>query len=151
MGKETETAAVRPLTEADLSWLTVLDGRCFPEAWSEAAWRSELTNTLAHYLAFFEADVPFAYGGFWLVAGEAQIMRLAVAPERRGKGRGLMLVGTLIHTARSLGAAELTLEVREHNTAARRTYLRQGLTECGRRPHYYEDTGEDAILMRRSL
>jgi ribosomal-protein-alanine N-acetyltransferase len=150
MGKET-SRKVRALTESDLSWLLPMDEASFPTAWSKAVWQEEIHGHLAHYYALLEDDVPFAYGGFWLVAGEAQIMRLAVSPTRRGEGLGIYLMTALMQKAKALGAAELTLEVREHNTPARRTYLHMGLTECGMRPHYYEDTGENAILMRCSL
>ena len=77
---------------------------------------------LAHYYGVFEDGTPIAYGGFWLVAGEAQIMRLAVDPGRRGEKKGLFLVASLIEKARDLGAEEVTLEVREHNLPARKTY-----------------------------
>jgi ribosomal-protein-alanine N-acetyltransferase len=45
----------------------------------------------------------------------------------------------------------VTLEVREHNLPARKTYEHLGFFSCGKRPHYYADSGEDAVLMRLLL
>lgn len=78
-------------------------------------------------------------------------MRLAVDPGRRGEKKGLFLVASLIEKARDLGAEEVTLEVREHNLPARKTYEHLGFFSCGNRPHYYADSGEDAVLMRLLL
>ncbi len=127
MGKETSPGTVRPLVEGDLEWLLPLDAGSFAEAWEEAAWRDELAGRLGHYIALEQDGVPVAFGGFWLVAGEAQVMRLAVDPGRRGE------------------------KLRESNTPARRTYDHVGFTECGRREGYYGDNGEAAILMRCDL
>ena len=151
MGKETSPGTVRPLVEGDLKWLLPLDAGSFAEAWEEAAWRDELAGRLGHYIALEQDGVPVAFGGFWLVAGEAQIMRLAVDPKRRGEKLGLRLLEAMQEEARRLEAFEMTLEVRESNTPARRTYDHVGFRECGRREGYYGDNGEAAILMRCDL
>lgn len=151
MGKETSGRTVRPLTREDLPWLLPLDAGSFGEPWTEETWGDELEGRLSHYLALEEDGVPVAFGGFWLVAGEAQVMRLAVEPRRRGEKLGLALVEAMVAEALRLEAVEMTLEVREGNTPARRTYDHLGFTECGRRPGYYGDNGEAAVLMRRDL
>lgn len=150
MGK-TASIEVRKLAEGDLSWVLPMDEGSFPLAWKKGTFLEELSGRLAHYYGLFEGSTPFAYGGFWLVAGEAQIMRLAVDPGRRGEKKGLFLVASLIEKARELGAKEVTLEVREHNLPARKTYEHLGFLSCGKRPHYYADSGEDAVFMRLLL
>lgn len=151
MGKETSVRTVRALAESDLEWLLPLDAGSFAEAWEESTWRSELASRLGHYIALEQDGVPVAFGGFWLVAGEAQVMRLAVHPDRRGEKLGLRLLEAMQEEARRLEAFEMTLEVREGNTPARRTYDHVGFTECGRREGYYGDNREAAILMRCDL
>lgn len=151
MGKETSGRTVRPLTREDLPWLLPLDAGSFAEPWTRGTWGDELEGRLSHYIALEEGGVPVAFGGFWLVAGEAQVMRLAVDPRRRGEKLGLALVEAMVAEALRLEAVEMTLEVREGNTPARRTYDHLGFTECGRRPGYYGDNGEAAVLMRRDL
>lgn len=151
MGKETSGRTVRPLIREDLSWLLPLDAGSFAEAWTEGTWLEELTGRLSHYIALLDQGQPVAFGGFWLVAGEAQVMRLAVDPKRRGEKLGLALLEAMLAEAVRLEAIEMTLEVREGNLPARRTYDHVGFAECGRRPGYYGDNGEAAILMRRDL
>ncbi|WP_289049267.1 ribosomal protein S18-alanine N-acetyltransferase [Acidaminococcus timonensis] len=151
MGKETSPGTVRALVEGDLDWLMPMDAGSFAEAWEEVAWRNELGSRLGHYIALEQDGVPVAFGGFWLVAGEAQVMRLAVDPGRRGEKLGLRLLEAMQEEARRLDAFEMTLEVRESNIPARRTYDHVGFAECGRREGYYGDNGEAAILMRCDL
>jgi ribosomal-protein-alanine N-acetyltransferase len=152
MGK-TACGKISPLKEDDLTWLVSMDRDSFSTAWTKAMWQEELQGRLSHYFAIRDNnnDVPVAFGGFWLVAGEAQVMRLAVDPCQRGKGWGLFLMECLMEEARKLGASEMSLEVREHNVPAFKTYLHRGFSVCGRRPRYYADTGEDALLMRTDL
>jgi ribosomal-protein-alanine acetyltransferase len=150
MGKETQ-CTIRPLTEKDLLWLLPMDEASFPEPWSLTTWEDELDGRLSHYIAVEQAGQPVAYGGFWLVAGEAQVMRLAVTPEKRGQKLGLFLVNAMLQEAKKLQATEMTLEVRAGNLPALGTYRHLGFAPNGRRPHYYTDNGEDAILMRREL
>lgn len=151
MGKETSGRTVRPLVQEDLEWLLPLDAGSFAEPWTRGTWEDELEGRLSHYIALLDNGEPVAFGGFWLVAGEAQVMRLAVDPRRRGEKLGLALLDAMVAEAIRLDAAEMTLEVREGNLPARRTYDHVGFQACGRRERYYGDSGEAAILMRRDL
>lgn len=151
MGKKTSGRTVRPLLLKDLEWLLPLDAGSFAEPWSQGTWEDELEGRLSHYIALLDNGEPVAFGGFWLVAGEAQVMRLAVDPRRRGEKLGLALLEAMLAEAIRLDAAEMTLEVREGNLPARRTYDHVGFQACGRREGYYGDSGEAAILMRRDL
>ncbi len=87
------------------------------------------------------------YGGLMFVDGDAHIMNLAVRPDVRGAGIGTALVAELITRARDAGAAHVTLEVREHNDPAITLYEAAGLHAVGRRPRYYSESGEDAVIM----
>jgi ribosomal-protein-alanine N-acetyltransferase len=78
-----------------------------------------------------------------LAEAEAELLNLAVHPafRRRGIGRRLFAELTSVHPG------DLWLEVRESNTAARNFYKNLGLNEAGRRPEYYGNSGEGAIVM----
>lgn len=83
------------------------------------------------------------------VAGvEWEIENIAIAGPAVGRGLGTRLLGELMGLARGKGAAAVILEVRESNHAARALYQRWAFLECGRRPRYYKDPDEDAILYR---
>lgn len=83
------------------------------------------------------------------VASEAEILNLAVAAEWRRKGTGRRLMETALHAARERGATRVFLEVRESNAGARAFYACLGFSQDGRRPNYYRDPWEDALLLSR--
>jgi len=80
---------------------------------------------------------------------EWEIENVVVAPERRRRGIGRELVRMVVRLAGAAASAVL-LEVRESNTAARQLYEKLGFVEIGRRPGYYHDPVEDALLLRFS-
>lgn len=142
---------VRLLEERDLPVLLALEQEAFPDPWSPATWQRERQNALATWLvaeiAGSVARQIVGYAGIWLVAGEAQVMRVAVRKTLRGRGLGLQLTRALLAKAWALGAEAITLEVRESNLVARAVYEKCGFTAVGVRPHYYEDNHEGAIIM----
>jgi ribosomal-protein-alanine N-acetyltransferase len=83
----------------------------------------------------------------WLIENEAHIATLAVHPDFRGRGIGKQLLVTALRDCTHKGATLATLEVRQYNEAAISLYRQFKFEIVGRRPHYYQDTKEDAILM----
>ena len=78
-------------------------------------------------------------------------MNVAVSPDYRRQGIGESLMVALGETLAQKGIESLTLEVRASNEAAISLYDRLGYTQIGRRPNYYTDPGEDALIMRKEL
>lgn len=147
MGKTTAGINIRALTAADLTAVCEIDEQSFFDVWSQSMWLDELNNSLTTYLILEENDKVLGYAGFWLVAGEAQITRVAIDQGERERGLGTRLTAALINKAWELGAVAVTLEVRESNTAAQKVYLTCGFASEGIRPNYYEDNHENAIIM----
>ena len=88
------------------------------------------------------------------IAGEAEILTLAVDPARRRRGAGRALVEAAAGMAATLGAEEMFLEVAVDNPAALALYEAAGFARVGRRPGYYARTDGadvDAVVMRREL
>lgn len=109
------------------------------------------------YLAFDAcvAEVEGEVAGFAVSRGtahdEAEILNVAVAPAWRRRGLARLLLAHLMIEATAPAAPRtLFLEVRESNSAARALYRAAGFTEYGRRPDYYSQPREAAILMRRA-
>jgi [ribosomal protein S18]-alanine N-acetyltransferase len=76
------------------------------------------------------------------------VMNVAVDPDRRRRGIGTALIGSLLE---QVGPdAQVTLEVRRSNTGAQLLYERFGFRSAGVRPRYYADNGEDAVIMWRT-
>ena len=152
MGTKTSTtdAAVitfREMTAADVKAVVAIEAESFYDAWNENMVLGEVNNSLTHYLIMEADGVTIGYAGFWLVAGEAQVTRVAVTKEERGKNYGTRLTAALINKSWELEAEAITLEVRESNIAAQRAYANCGFVSEGIRPNYYEDNHENAVIM----
>ncbi len=88
---------------------------------------------------------------FWTVAGELQLINIAVHPGHRGAGVGRRLMQFLLQEARLREAEKVSLEVRPSNRAALGLYARLGFEVLYRRPRYYEPEGEDALVMTMAV
>ena len=148
MGKTSKEGIVtREMSAADLKAVQSIEQESFPDCWAAESWLAELNSNIAYYLVLEQDGTLKGFAGFWLIAGEAQVTRVAVAKNERGKGLGKILTTTLITAAWQEGAEAVTLEVRKSNVAAQTVYEQTGFTASGIRPQYYEDNKEDAIIM----
>ena len=138
---------IEPMTERDVDEVLEIDRQSFPTAWHRSSYLSDLRNTKSHYFVARSQGRVLAYAGTWLVEGEAHITTLAVRPAHRRQHLGRRLLVRLIRFAAAHGATRMTLEVREHNQAARRLYEQFGFRPVGVLKGYYIDTGEDALVM----
>jgi [ribosomal protein S18]-alanine N-acetyltransferase len=92
-----------------------------------------------------------AYCAFQLLPPELEIHGLAVRSEHRRQGWGRRLLRLALDEAQRRGAALAALEVRESNVAARALYGAEGFVELYRRPQYYREPAEDALILQREL
>jgi [ribosomal protein S18]-alanine N-acetyltransferase len=122
--------------------------RCsFPSPWDERSFSSEIDREVSHFWAAAMEDVLAGYICFWLYAGEVHLLNIAVHTGCRRQRIGSSLLSKMLEVGRSRDAATAWLEVRPSNHAARSLYRKTGFREVGRRPRYYDDTGEAAIIM----
>jgi ribosomal-protein-alanine N-acetyltransferase len=87
------------------------------------------------------------FAGLWMLVDEEHISTIASHTEWRGRGVGELLLVSLLREAQRRKAICATLEVRVSNNVAQNLYLKYGFTEVGRRKRYYQDNGEDALIM----
>lgn len=85
------------------------------------------------------------------VAGEMEILNLAVQPDARRQGVGAALLRAALFWAARDGVSRVFLELRRSNVVAARFYEAQGFKPFGVRPAYYRDPVEDALLLVRAL
>lgn len=136
------------MTPADLA---ALHRACIavPPPWPEAAFRGLSADPLCFLLT--------EPGGFLVgraVAGEAELLTLAVAPGARRRGIGARLVQRFLDQARRRGAARAFLEVAADNAPATALYVRAGFALTGLRRAYYrtpDGRPVDALAMARDL
>jgi ribosomal-protein-alanine N-acetyltransferase len=148
---------VRHMTEADLDQVIEIE-RSLPDAphWPRSAYLTALDIltpppriALVAENTFVGVPAGFAIASFF--PPQAELETIAIAPEFQGRGCARQLFSSLTRHLRSTGVTEMILEVRASNHPAIGLYRRLGFAESGRRPRYYIDPVEDAVLMRAQL
>ncbi len=137
------------LDESHVKGIAQLERICFSDPWSENSIHSEVRNPLSLWLVAVDGDKIAGYVGSQSVLGWADMMNLAVDPEYRRMGIGENLVTELINKLKDNQVTCLTLEVRLSNAAAIALYTKLGFLEVGRRPGYYHNPREDALILRK--
>lgn len=139
---------IRRMTLDDLAQVIEIDKVSFSLPWPERSFRFEITDNPASraWVAELDGRVVGAIVA-WLLVDEAHIATIATHPDFRRRGVASKLLIHALEYMRSEGAITSVLEVRESNSAAQEMYRKFGFEESGRRPRYYRDNSEDAILM----
>lgn len=142
---------VRMAEESDIRPMAEMDILCFSAPWSEESFRKEITeNRLALYIVAEISGRMVGYAGLWSIVDEGHITNVAVHPDFRRKGIGEALITVLLNHTLENGILSHTLEVRASNDPAISLYSKFGFKPAGLRKNYYEDNGEDAIIMWRT-
>ena len=135
--------------ETAVPGIAAIEQQCFSDPWSEKSIASELENPLSVWLVAVDGGQLIGYVGSQTVLGETDMMNLAVAPEARRQGTGRALVLALVDALTEKGSHSLMLEVRVSNTPAQKLYESLGFSQVGRRPKYYVNPREDALILRK--
>lgn len=141
-------AVIRKMTLEDVPSVIELDHQSFSLPWPERSFRFELSSNPASRCWVAELDGKVV--GMivvWLVIDEAHVATLATHPEFRRQGIATQLLAHALRQMIGEGARSSFLEVRESNLGAQSMYRKFGYEPTGRRPRYYKDNDEDAILM----
>ena len=138
---------IRRMTDADVDGVAAVEAATFPTPWSRDAFASEMKNVAARYLVAEQDGRVIGYAGAWVILDESHITNIAVLSDFRGQGIGRRLTQGLMQYLSNLGAVYATLEVRRSNTVAQNLYVSLGFIKLGVRKRYYEDNGEDALIM----
>jgi ribosomal-protein-alanine N-acetyltransferase len=151
---------VSPPAKSDIPSILEIEYDSQPEPWTENAFLEEIDRANSSLLVarlpagdFVGATCPEVAGYicFWSVAGEIQILSLAVRKTLRRRGIARKLIELAIRTGREQHAGIVILDVRKSNSAALKLYESLGFKVKGERPNYYEAQKESAILMELDI
>jgi ribosomal-protein-alanine N-acetyltransferase len=140
-----------PFTEADLDEVLPIEGAVFTDPWPRQFFVEELKVAQSLACVARHSGRMAGYLLAWRLEGETHLGNLAVAPEYQRRGVGQALLSWLIDRTREQGPGRITLEVRAGNFAAQELYRRFGFQAVALRRGYYQDSGEDALVMLRDL
>ena len=141
---------IRTGKKEDLEQIALIEKECFSVPWSREALEEDmLGNRLSTYIVAEIDEVVCGYVGFWTIVDECHINNVALLPKYRRRHIGSAIIGALASWADESDIAGITLEVRESNEAAIGLYSSFGFKPGGLRKGYYEDNGENAVIMWR--
>ena len=139
---------VLPFDTADTAPMAALHAARFAASWDAAAIVTLLAGPGA-----FAFHHPHGFVLARAAGGEAEILTLAVTPEKRGQGLGRALLQAAIIRAQEMGAQSVFLEVGADNPSALALYAGLGFAKVGMRKGYYLSAsgGTDALVLRLPL
>ncbi len=142
---------VRPARGADLVRIAEIEVAAFADPWTLDLLAVELVHPQAILLAASrEREAVAGYAVFRHAAGEAELLRVGVAPDERRRGLARVLVEAGLARLRAERVEVCHLEVRVDNLGAIALYEDLGFERTGRRRGYYRD-GTDALIYTKSL
>ncbi len=139
---------IRRMEMKDIPEVVEIDRSSFTLPWTERSYKYEVQENSAArcWVTMMDGRVASLLV-LWLIVDEAHIATIATHPQFRRRGFAKrMLIQSLV-SARGEGALKSLLEVRARHVIAQKIYCDIGFVEVGRRPMYYRDNGEDAVLM----
>jgi ribosomal-protein-alanine N-acetyltransferase len=147
---------IAPAEPADLDAIDEIERHSFARPWPRQAFEAELARDVARLdVARTAAVVGFC--NYWIVVdpqghgGEVHILAIATHPDHRRAGVGAALLGHALAQGRARHASLATLEVRRGNVPAIALYEHAGFRTVHVRRGYYQDNGEDALVMLTEL
>lgn len=143
---------VEPATAADLDVIHEIEQHAFTKVWPRETFLAELARDHARVDVARDPGV-IGFCNYWIVtaSNEVHILSIATHPDRRRAGVGAALLGHALAAGRAAGATLATLEVRRGNLPAIALYERAGFRTVHVRERYYQEDGEDALVMLADL
>ena len=136
---------IENLTVKHLGKIFALDKATFSNPTSIAILKREFELPMAHILGIRLGEKILGFVNYWLVGNEVHIMNLVIDSKYRRKKMATQLFCQMMRETKDQESYHL--ELRESNHIARSFYEKFGFKICGKRPKYYGDNGETALLM----
>jgi len=138
---------LRPMRPADIDKVIGIEQECFPDPWPRSAFEDIIKNPDHGAPVAVNNDKVIAYGCYLIIASEAHLTNLAVSPKFRRKSVARQLLQYILDIAKRKECEYILLEVRPRNESAIAFYENAGFKLLYRRPRYYRNPVEDALVM----
>lgn len=144
---ETAEITFRKMTPEDAEQVAEIDFKSFSVPWKMTDyWKYSQEKNIEAVVGEIDKKI-IAYAAAFVSFDEAEVFKIAVEPELRGKGLGTKIFSALLEVVKKRGATKITLEVRPSNIPAVKMYESFGLRSVGRRKNYYTNPVGDALIM----
>ena len=151
---QNDNLLIEQMSLYDLEDVMQIELACFESPWSRSYVIHEIEKNPVSYPIVLRKRDDNRIAGFgicWIMPEELHITNVAVHPDYRNRGYGGHLVRALLDVGRKHNCVWAVLEVRISNREAIRLYSDLGFRIAGVAPHYYDNNGEDAYILRRTL
>jgi ribosomal-protein-alanine N-acetyltransferase len=135
------------MTADDVTEIVAIEKLCFPDPWPRSAFEDILGNSDHGALVAVQENKIVGYGCYLIIVNEAHLTNLAVIPEARRKGLAKLMLNQILEITESARCEYIILEVRPRNESAIAFYENAGFKLLYRRPRYYRNPVEDALVM----
>ena len=132
---------------SDLKQVLQIQTVCNLGRWRKTDFEKEMLNSSAILKIAAQNEKIVGFVSARLITPLIEILNIGVSPEVRREGIGKILLQDVLEQSEQRGASESWLEVRASNQSALNFYHSHGYQIVGRRPNYYSDPNEDAVLM----
>lgn len=144
---------IKAMCQEDIPEVLRLEREAFGQmAWHAEDFESAISSKCDFPLVIQAGTDSIGLAGYAvlrIIAPEAEIENICVAPACRRSGVGETLMTEMLRLAAERDAERIFLEVRAHNEPAKALYLKSGFVESYRRKNYYQGPTEDAIIMMK--
>ncbi len=143
------SVVIRKMSMQDVPAVSLIDRMSFSLPWPEHSFQYEVSENRSARCFVAEAEDKriAAMIVSWIIVDEMHIATIATHPDFRRQGIGELILREALLDGKGMGAHLAFLEVRAGNEPAQAMYRKFGFEATGKRPRYYRDNGEDAILM----
>jgi ribosomal-protein-alanine N-acetyltransferase len=138
---------IEKMAEEDIEEALAIEQDVFPSPWTRGMFLQRLSSEDSYFIVAREKEKLIGYGGFFMIGEVARLENLVVHPEFRRRGVATRIMKKLFTLVKVNGGKEITLEVRPGNQPAQNLYKKFGFLISGKRPEYYSNSGEDALIM----
>jgi ribosomal-protein-alanine N-acetyltransferase len=135
----------------DMLRIREIEDHSYSLPWSDRMFQQEFANPMGVSFGWRSEERLDGYIFGWIIFEDLHINNVAVDPDLRRGGIGSRLLEAIFAEARARGVERVLLEVRPSNGNARALYAKFGFEQVAVRPGYYEDTGEDGIILMARL
>lgn len=149
--KNQSDPSIRLMVKRDIDLLTSLEAEIFPDPWPAEAFIEGLEDE-NHVFLVAEVEKQVAgYASYYMEMGEGRLTNIAIVAEFRRKKIAKKLLEHILGVVKKARCKYIFLDVRPSNEAAISLYFSYGFYEAYRRPEYYSNPAEDALVMVKNL
>lgn len=143
---------IRAMLYKDIRETAAIENELFGVPWTEKILEENLDNKLYSVYIVQKDEEITGYICFMTVAGESELLRIAVSTSCQRQGIAARLMDFMLEKLKTEGVRNITLEVRSRNKAAISLYEKYGFKVEGVRKRYYHNPEDDALIMwKRSM